>query len=63
VHVFEAVINGRRLVGVCTPKEKAQNEYDDAIASGHKAMLLEQQAGNVDMSVYDVTGFTWTGRL
>jgi hypothetical protein len=34
------------VVGVVKEKEQARNEYDDAIASGHGAFLLEQKAEN-----------------
>jgi Ca-activated chloride channel family protein len=47
--VEEAVMYGftvktpaKTVVGQCKTKEEAQNEYDDAIASGHGAYLLEK---------------------
>jgi Ca-activated chloride channel family protein len=44
---FEAVIDGRRVVGHVEEKEKAFAEYDDAMASGHGAYLLDQEQADI----------------
>jgi von Willebrand factor A domain-containing protein 5 len=40
---FEALVDGRRTVGIAKEKEEAKREYNEAIASGKTATLLEQQ--------------------
>jgi Ca-activated chloride channel family protein len=40
---FEAEIDGRAILGVITNKEKAFDTYDNAIAQGNSAALLESQ--------------------
>ncbi|XP_019630404.1 PREDICTED: von Willebrand factor A domain-containing protein 5A-like [Branchiostoma belcheri] len=49
VYKFEALIEGRRVIGKVKEKQKAREEYDDAIASGEGAFLLEEddRAGDV----------------
>jgi hypothetical protein len=42
VYGFNAEIDGRKYVGSVKEKEEAFNTYDDAIASGHGAALLEK---------------------
>ena len=44
---FEATIDGRRVVGHVEEKEKAFVEYDEAMASGHGAYLLDQEQADV----------------
>jgi Ca-activated chloride channel family protein len=39
---FFAQIDEQRIDGICKEKEEAKDIYDDAIASGHGAYLLEQ---------------------
>ncbi len=39
---FWAEIDNNRVEGVVKEKEEAKNTYDDAIASGHGAYLLEE---------------------
>ena len=39
---FYALIGGEKLEAKLKPKEQAQEEYDDSIAQGHTAFLLEQ---------------------
>eukprot|EP01105_Mastigella_eilhardi_P026814 TRINITY_DN7916_c0_g1_i1.p1 TRINITY_DN7916_c0_g1~~TRINITY_DN7916_c0_g1_i1.p1 ORF type:complete len:1257 (-),score=266.49 TRINITY_DN7916_c0_g1_i1:1194-4448(-) len=49
---FVAEIDGKRIVAKCMPKEKAQQVYDDAVASGSGAYLLEQKKEDLfEMSV------------
>ncbi|KAH3746232.1 Vault protein inter-alpha-trypsin domain [Pelomyxa schiedti] len=38
---FIADVNGKKIVGKLQEKQKAINKYDDALASGHEAMLGE----------------------
>ncbi|XP_066293427.1 von Willebrand factor A domain-containing protein 5A-like isoform X1 [Branchiostoma lanceolatum] len=49
VYKFEALIEGRRIIGKVKEKQKAREEYDDAIASGEGAFLFEEddRAGDV----------------
>ncbi|XP_078687566.1 von Willebrand factor A domain-containing protein 5A-like isoform X1 [Branchiostoma floridae x Branchiostoma belcheri] len=49
VYKFEALIEGRKVIGKVKEKQKAREEYDDAIASGEGAFLLEEddRAGDV----------------
>ena len=42
---FEAIIESRKIIGVCKEKEVAINEYDDVISKGGGAILLEQNNG------------------
>lgn len=44
---FEAFINGKHIIGVVQSKKQARETYDDAIASGQGAYLLEQTAPDV----------------
>lgn len=39
---FYALVDGKKIQGKIKEKKKAQEEYDDAIASGHSAYLLEE---------------------
>jgi Ca-activated chloride channel homolog len=43
IYNFWAEIDGKKIVGKIEEKEKAINKYDDAMASGHGAYLLEQK--------------------
>ena len=38
---FTALIGGRKIVGIVKEKEEAKQAYDDAIASGQSAFLME----------------------
>uniref|UniRef100_UPI0037E7B75D protein mono-ADP-ribosyltransferase PARP4 isoform X2 n=1 Tax=Semicossyphus pulcher TaxID=241346 RepID=UPI0037E7B75D len=44
---FEAFINGKHVVGQVKEKEKARREYKQAIAKGHGAYLMDQDAPDV----------------
>jgi Ca-activated chloride channel family protein len=44
---FEAVIDGTRVVARVEEREKAFEAYDDALAAGHGAYLLDQEAPDV----------------
>lgn len=39
--------NGRRLIGLIKAKEQAKQEFDEAVESGHSAVLLEQHSSDV----------------
>lgn len=45
---FQAHVDGKKLVGMCKEKHEAEQEYDDAIASGHGAYLMEEKEGGED---------------
>ncbi|XP_078471869.1 von Willebrand factor A domain-containing protein 5A-like [Lampetra planeri] len=47
VHAFSASLNGRHIDAVIKEKEKAKEEYDDAMSSGHTAFLLSEDRGDV----------------
>ncbi|XP_061434449.1 von Willebrand factor A domain-containing protein 5A-like [Lethenteron reissneri] len=47
VHAFSASLNGRHIDAVIKEKEKAKEEYDDALSSGHTAFLLSEDRGDV----------------
>ncbi|KAK3598701.1 hypothetical protein CHS0354_003258 [Potamilus streckersoni] len=49
VYKFEADIDGRHLIAECHEKEKAKEIYDDAMAFGHTAMLLQQDESAGDI--------------
>jgi Ca-activated chloride channel family protein len=44
---FEAVVDGTLVVGELEEREKAFEKYDDAIAQGHGAFLLDEQRPDV----------------
>ncbi|XP_041662697.1 protein mono-ADP-ribosyltransferase PARP4 [Cheilinus undulatus] len=44
---FEAFINGKHVIGQVKEKEKARKEYKQAIAKGHGAYLMDQDAPDV----------------
>jgi Ca-activated chloride channel family protein len=44
---FSMECNGRKVQGVVKEREKAFNDYDDAITAGHGAALLDQERPNV----------------
>lgn len=44
---FSMECNGRKVQGVVKEREKAFQEYDDAIVAGHGAALLDQERPNV----------------
>lgn len=39
---FYAIVDGKKIEGKIKKKEEAQDTYDDAIASGNSAFLLEE---------------------
>ena len=39
---FYALVNGKKIDGKMKEKDQARDDYDDAIASGHSAYLLEE---------------------
>ena len=39
---FYAIVDGKKIEGKIKEKEQAKDQYDDAIASGHSAYLLEE---------------------
>ncbi|XP_078471868.1 von Willebrand factor A domain-containing protein 5A-like [Lampetra planeri] len=47
VHAFSASLNGRHIDAVIKEKEKAKEEYDDALSSSHTAFLLSEDRGDV----------------
>ncbi|XP_078604302.1 von Willebrand factor A domain-containing protein 5A-like isoform X2 [Branchiostoma floridae x Branchiostoma japonicum] len=49
VYKFEALIEGRRVIGKVKEKQKAREEYDDAIASGEGAFLFEEDDRSGDV--------------
>lgn len=44
---FSAEIEGRHIVGIVKKAEEAQRDYDEAIHSGHSALLLEEKLPDV----------------
>jgi Ca-activated chloride channel homolog len=44
---FEAIVDGARIVGKVKEREEAFEDYDDAIAAGHGAYLLDQEKPDV----------------
>ncbi|KAL2081078.1 hypothetical protein ACEWY4_022931 [Coilia grayii] len=44
---FEAFINGKHVIGEVKEKEQARKEYKQAIAKGHGAYLMDQEAPDV----------------
>jgi Ca-activated chloride channel family protein len=44
---FEAQVGDRRIVGEVEEKDRAFERYDDAIAEGHGAFLLDQERPNI----------------
>lgn len=44
IYGFEVEIDGKRLTSICKEKEEALNTYDDGIAAGHGAYLLEKES-------------------
>jgi len=47
VCAFEATIDDRRVVGQVEEREKAFEKYDEAMAAGHGAYLLDQERADV----------------
>ena len=49
VYKFEAHVNKKHIIAECQDKKKAKKTYDEAIASGHTAMLLSEDdtAGDI----------------
>ena len=47
VCAFEAVIDGVRVTGTAMEREKAFEKYDDAMAAGHGAYLLDEERPDV----------------
>ncbi len=48
IYSFEAVLDGKKIVGSVKEKEDARDEYDDAISSGGTAMLMENDDKDKD---------------
>jgi poly [ADP-ribose] polymerase len=44
---FEAFINGKHIIGEVKEKEKAHNEYKEAVAAGHGAYLMDEEKPDV----------------
>ncbi|XP_075418990.1 protein mono-ADP-ribosyltransferase PARP4 isoform X2 [Tenrec ecaudatus] len=44
---FEAFINGKHIIGEVKEKEKAHQEYKEAVSQGHGAYLMDQDAPDV----------------
>lgn len=44
---FRVTIDGRRLRGKVLPRDEAFDRYDDAMADGHGAFLLDQERPNI----------------
>lgn len=44
---FAVTIDGRRLTGRVKPRDEAFDEYDDAMAEGHGAFLLDEERPNI----------------
>ena len=44
---FEALVDGRRIVGRVEEREKAFETYDDALAEGHGAYLLDEERADI----------------
>jgi Ca-activated chloride channel family protein len=44
---FEALVDGRRVTGRVEEREKAFETYDDALAEGHGAYLLDEERADV----------------
>ncbi|XP_059497734.1 von Willebrand factor A domain-containing protein 5A-like isoform X2 [Stegostoma tigrinum] len=49
VYNFQAMVDGKAIVAVIKEKEKAKDDYDDAISSGHQAFLLEENSSSSDI--------------
>ncbi|XP_048477218.1 von Willebrand factor A domain-containing protein 5A-like, partial [Rhincodon typus] len=49
VYNFQAMVDGKTIVAVIKEKEKAKDDYDDAISSGHQAFLLEEDSSSSDI--------------
>ncbi|XP_061419059.1 von Willebrand factor A domain-containing protein 5A-like [Lethenteron reissneri] len=47
VHAFRARVGDREIVAAVKEKSEADEEYDDAIATGHMAAQLSQECGDV----------------
>ena len=60
---FEAEVQGRRVVGVAKEKSEAKQEYDEAVASGKSAFLLNQLAGDVFKVGKETQFETYAGRV
>src|SRR5579862_738427 len=44
---FEVEIGGKRIVGMVEEREKAFEKYDEAMAQGHGAFLVDQDRPNI----------------
>ncbi|XP_041036709.1 von Willebrand factor A domain-containing protein 5A-like [Carcharodon carcharias] len=49
VYHFQATVDGKRIVAEIKEKEKAKDEYDDAVSAGHEAFLLEEDSSSSDI--------------
>ncbi|KAL6055822.1 von Willebrand factor A domain-containing protein 5A [Balamuthia mandrillaris] len=46
VYALEAVLDGKRVIGEAKEKQEAADTYDDGIASGHNAFLLDKESSD-----------------
>lgn len=44
---FSAQVEGRVVIGIVKTKEEAQNDYSQALQTGHSAFLLEEKLPDV----------------
>ena len=51
IYYVEVIIGGRKILGMCTEKDKAVSEYDDSISKGERTVLLEQEASLFSLNV------------
>ncbi|XP_056650153.1 von Willebrand factor A domain-containing protein 5A-like isoform X3 [Monodelphis domestica] len=49
VYSFQAVVDGKNIVGEIREKQKAQEDYENAISQGQEAFLLEQDNSSRDI--------------
>ncbi|XP_056650155.1 von Willebrand factor A domain-containing protein 5A-like [Monodelphis domestica] len=49
VYSFQAVVDGKNIVGEIREKQKAQEDYENAISQGQEAFLLEQDSSSGDI--------------
>ncbi|XP_063435543.1 von Willebrand factor A domain-containing protein 5A-like [Mytilus trossulus] len=49
VYKFEADVNSKHIIAECQDKQKAKETYNEAISSGHTAMLLSEDDASGDI--------------
>ncbi|CAG2188436.1 unnamed protein product [Mytilus edulis] len=49
VYKFEADVNKKHIIAECQDKQKAKETYNEAISSGHTAMLLSEDDASADI--------------